>query len=494
MNALLDSASRVDPLAQRIQAQQVRLLYAQAPLGSIASLLIAPMLTLILWDAIAHPMLLIWLTLLEITLLVRLTLTIRFQYCPNVDADPARWVTRYMHACAASGVCWGGTVILLMFSPSLIYDSFIALVLGGVLMGGVLTMTPVLNVYLAYALPLILPPIVWLLLQDDLIHATMGATGFLYLVLAIGTAHRYSQTLIHSLRLALSNSELAQSCAAAQKQTEEHCQRLAEALKQKERVSATAQRQQTLLAHASRLNTLGEMASGLVHEINQPMTAINLYAEACLTQTRNPAPQIAEIEETLEKILAQSVRASAIIQKIRRFARQGKPQYARVRIHELLEEIADFLNLEARHHAIQINYDASPELPPVMADGLQIQQVILNLVRNAIDAMSESSGERIIDITARSEQEVVEVAVCDTGPGLNPDVVGQLLNPFFTTKPNGLGLGLPISQTIISAHGGRLWAASNPGAGATFHFTLPVARRSDHPESPAFSIALSEQG
>ena len=482
-----------DPLTRRIHAQQVRLLYAQAPLGSIASLLIAPMLTLILWEVIPHPVLLIWLTLLEATLLIRLTLTVAFRRCPQVDDDPARWATLYMRACAASGVCWGATVILLTLSPSLVYDSLIALVLGGVLMGGVLTMTPVLNAYLAYALPLILPPVLWLLLQDDLIRATMGATGLLYLVLAVGTAHRYHQILTQSLRLALTNSELAQSCAAAQKQAEDHCRRLAEALKQEERIAATAQRQQTLLAHASRLNTLGEMASGLVHEINQPMTAIHLYTEACLTQTRSPAPELAQIRETLEKIMAQSTRASAIIQKIRRFARQGKPQYAQVRIHELLEEIADFLNLEARHHAIRISYDAPPELPPVLADGLQVQQVILNLVRNAIDAMSDSPGARIIVITARSDQEVVEIAVRDTGPGLNPDAVSQLLNPFFTTKPDGLGLGLSISQTIVAAHSGRLWATTAPGTGAIFHFTLPVARRPDLPERPTLSVAISAQ-
>jgi signal transduction histidine kinase len=478
-----------DPLTRRIHAQQVRLLYAQAPLGFIPSLLIAPLLTLILWEVIAHPVLLIWLALLEITLLIRIALTIAFHRCPQVDDDPARWATRYMVACAASGLCWGGTVILLTLSPSLVYDSLIALVLGGVLMGGVLTLTPVLNAYLAYALPLILPPVLWLLLQDDLIRATMGATGLLYLLLAMGTAHRYHQTLTQSLRLALNNGELAQSFAVAKGQAEDHQRQLANALEQEQRISATAQQQQTLLAHASRLNTLGEMASGLVHEINQPITAINLYTEACLARLRNHAPEPAEIQEALEKIAAQSARASAIIQKIRGFAHQGKPQYSRVRVRELLDEIADFLNLEARRYAIRISYEASPELPLVLADGLQVQQVILNLVRNAIDAMCDSPGTRAIIITARSDQDMVEIAVRDTGPGLEPDAVSQLLHPFFTTKPNGLGLGLPISQTIVEAHGGRLWATPNPGTGVTFHFTLPLASGADLPERAAWSVA-----
>ncbi|HOW76890.1 MAG TPA: ATP-binding protein [Candidatus Competibacteraceae bacterium] len=483
-----------DSLDRRIHAQQVCLLYAQAPMGFIPSVLIAPILTLILWDVIPHQVLLIWLALLETTLLIRIALTVAFQRCPPVDHDPVRWATRYIIACAASGVCWGGTVILLILSPSLVYDTLIALIIGGVLMGGVLTMTPVLNAYLAYALPLVLPPVLWLLLQDDLIRTTMGVTGILYLLLAVGTAHRYHQTLTQSLRLALSNGELAQSFAVAKEQAEDHYQRLVEALAQEERLSATAQKQQTLLAHASRLNTLGEMASGLVHEINQPITAINLYTEAGLARLRNQASAPAELRETLEKIAAQSARASAIIQKIRSFARQGKPQYAQVHVHELLDEIADFLNLEVRRHAIRISYDASPELPLVLADGLQVQQIILNLVRNAIDAMSTGQRDaRIIVISARSDQKVVEIAVKDTGTGLDPDTVSQLLHPFFTTKPNGLGLGLPISQTIVEAHGGRLWATANSGAGATFHFTLPTASCADHSEYPVLSATINEQ-
>lgn len=632
-------------MAQRIYAHQVRLLYDQAPLGSIASLLIAPMLTLILWEAIPHPVLLIWLALLETTLVIRLGLTIAFQRCANANNHPARWANRYMSACAASGVCWGATVILLILSPSLVYDSLIALVLGGVLMGGVLTMTPVLNVYLAYALPLVAPSVLWLLLQDDLIRTAMGAAGLLYLLLAVGAAHRYHQTLTQALRLALNNGELAQSFAAAQQQAEENHRRLAqqqEALKdsvdamrelyrvvstpaprlermqailamgcrrfglpigilariegehyeivqaqtpngeihpgqvfalgdtycrdtlraqgplgfehaatgaqrhhpcyrkfrleaylgvpmqvggmlygtlnfsafqphstpftnvdreliqlmaqwmssalEQERMSATAQRQQTLLAHASRLNTLGEMASALVHEINQPITAINLYTEACLARLRHQPLESTEIRATLEKIAAQSGRTSAIIQKIRRFARQGKPQYARVRLSELLDEIADFLNLEAHRHAMHISYAVPPELPPVLADGLQVQQVILNLVRNAIDAMSGSQGARIIVISARPDREVVEVSVQDSGPGLEPGVVGQLLHPFFTTKPNGLGLGLSISQSIIEAHGGRLWATPNAGCGVTFHLTLPLAQGVHSTERAAQSV------
>jgi signal transduction histidine kinase len=635
------AAPATDGTVRQIRAQQVRLLYQQAPLGAIASLLVAPILVLATWNALPRPALLTWLALLEMAVLVRLGLAVAFhRRRDRGDTAIERWAVGYACACAASGICWGGCVVLLALSPSLVYDTFIALVLGGALMGGVLTMTPVLAAYVAYALPLALPPLLWLLAHDDPLRCTMGATGVLYLLLALGAAHRQYHTLAQSLRLGLENlgvarafarekekaeainRQLADQQAALQDSVEAMrelyrvistprrqasdpiqamlamgCQRFGMAIGilghvsgeryevaqtiapggeiargdvfaladtycrdtlrargplgfehasaglwrqhpcyrkfgleaylgvpvrvgdqvygtlnfsdfklrpapfttvdreliqlmaqwvggalEQERMAEATQRQQTLLAHASRLNTLGEMASGLVHEINQPVTAITLYAETGLTRLRNQPSNLTEARETLEKIAAQSARASAIIQRIRRFARQGKPHHAVVRVRDLLDETADFLNLEARRHAVRITYDAAPDLPPVLADPLQIQQVILNLVRNAVDAMGAGQGSRAITLHARPDRETVEIAVQDTGPGLDPELMNQLLTPFFTTKPDGLGLGLPISQAIVEAHGGRLWATPNQGPGVTFHFTLPVATRAAAPE------------
>jgi signal transduction histidine kinase len=234
------------------------------------------------------------------------------------------------------------------------------------------------------------------------------------------------------------------------------------------------------------------MASGLVHEINQPITAINLYAEAGLTRVRNNALGPAEARETLEKITAQTARTHAIIQRIRHFARQGKPHYTMVRINDLFEDITDFLKLEARRHQVDLRYDIARELPPARADALQVQQVILNLVRNAMDAMNDDAEleTRTLTISARVEARGVEIAVQDSGPGLPPDARDQLLRPFFTTKPDGLGLGLSISQSIVEAHGGRLWATPNAGRGVTFHFTLPIAAPVTIPEPAAEALPL----
>jgi signal transduction histidine kinase len=245
---------------------------------------------------------------------------------------------------------------------------------------------------------------------------------------------------------------------------------------EQERMATAAQRQQALLAHASRLNTLGEMASGLVHEINQPVTAITLYTEACLARLRRGDIDPEETRDLVEKIASQSTRANAIIQHIRRFARQGKPQYTVNPVGEMLTEISDFLELETRRHGVRIGYDIAPDLPAALADRLQVQLVVCNLVRNAVDATAASTSLRLVTILARAAEAQIEIAVCDSGPGLKPEEMEQLMHPFFTTKPEGLGLGLPISQSIVEAHGGRLWATVNlDSPGMTFHFTLPVA-------------------
>lgn len=634
MNTCIPPERAVAVLDPRTESERVRLLYAQAPLGIIASLLIAPLLVLVLWPVAPRSILVVWLLALEVTVLARLALTRAFQRCPDADDHPGRWANRYAWACAASGVGWGSCVILLMLSPSPVYDAFIALMLGGVLMGGAFTLSPVFSVYVAYALPLTLPPVLWLMLRDDPLRVVMGVSGLLYLLLALGTAQRFHQTLTRSLRLAAENLYLAQSFAEAREQAEDTSRHLADqeaalrdsvdAMRQlyevistprrttrdpiqalltmgcqrfgldigilshiegeryevvqviapagalaqgavfalsdtyccetlrasgplgftqaatdaqrqhpcyrqfgleaylgvtvrvgsavygtlnfssvrprptpftpvdyeliqlmaqwvggaleQERMVAAAQRQQSLLAHASRLTLLGEMASGLAHEINQPIAAIALYAEAGLNRMP-PALAPDPARDLLEKIAAQSDRANAIIQRMRCFARQGKPQYATVRVQAVIEDVADFLHLEARRCAVELDYDLAADLPPILADPLQVQQVILNLAHNAIEAMSAAVGleTRRLEIKAGATVEGVEIAVRDSGPGLKPEALAQWRHSFFTTKPEGLGLGLAISQSIVEAHGGRLWATANPDSGVTFHFTLRVA-------------------
>ena len=246
---------------------------------------------------------------------------------------------------------------------------------------------------------------------------------------------------------------------------------------EQDQMAATAQRQQMLLSHASRLHSLGEMAAGLVHEINQPLTAMALYAEAGLDQSRCQALDPDQAREVLEKILGQSARATALVQRIRHFARQSRPDYVTVQINTILADLADFLRLETRRHRVELHCVIAPALPPVRADVLQVQQVVLNLVHNALEAMSGATGasKSLILISAQVVDAEVRVAVRDHGSGLAAGALEAFPRSFFTTKPSGLGLGLAISQSIIEAHGGRLWATANPDSpGTTFWFTLPI--------------------
>jgi len=265
-----------DSFAQIVYREQVQLLYAQAPRGAVASLLVAPLLVLVAWNALPHPVLVIWLILLETTLLIRLALTIAFRRRPEpcADADMERWARRYTWACAASGVCWGGCALLLALSPSLVYDTFIALMLGGVLMGGVFTLAPVLNTYVGYALPLALPSMLWLLLHGDLLRAIMGITGVLYILLALITAYRYNDVLIRSLRLAHEKSELARSCIAAKQQVEDSHRQLAD---QQAALMDSISAMRTLYAaisiprrHADEQIQAGRTAEGCFPQIAKP--------------------------------------------------------------------------------------------------------------------------------------------------------------------------------------------------------------------------------
>jgi two-component system sensor kinase FixL len=231
------------------------------------------------------------------------------------------------------------------------------------------------------------------------------------------------------------------------------------------------------LTQFSRFSTMGEMAAGLAHEINQPLAAIATYAQACQRLLAQPAPDMSDVVDALEQINLQALRAGEVIRRLRDFVRNREVKRETIDCHRLLEELRPLAATDARHHDVRLRIDCVADLPEVQADSIQLQQVLLNLVRNAIDAVSgEPRERREVTITAaRGAEGDVEFAVLDRGPGLTPESVERLFTPFFTTKAGGTGLGLAISRSIVRAHGGRLWHAPNEGGGARFHFTLPVA-------------------
>ena len=238
-----------------------------------------------------------------------------------------------------------------------------------------------------------------------------------------------------------------------------------------------ARQLQERLTHFARLSTMGEMAAGLAHEINQPLSAIATYAQACQRLLRMPVPEIDDVLAALEQVNNQALRAGEVIRRLRNFVKNREVKREPVDCSRLLQDLRTLADTDARLHNIRLRIDAEQALPTVYADPIQLQQVVLNLVRNAIDAMADAPVERreVLLQTRRSGDGEVEITVADHGCGLVPEATEHLFNPFFTTKAGGTGLGLAISRSIVRAHGGRLWHTPNEECGARFHFTLPVS-------------------
>jgi two-component system, LuxR family, sensor kinase FixL len=229
------------------------------------------------------------------------------------------------------------------------------------------------------------------------------------------------------------------------------------------------------MMHVSRLATIGEMASGIAHEINQPLAAITNYAQASVRLLNSPALDMADIREALQEISAQAQRAGDIIRRMRSLARHNDTERVQVSANALIQEISDLLQADARAHDAQLTLKLQPDLPCFSGDRVQIQHVLLNLMRNALEAIDENPlGQREVVLgTTRTANGDVELFVQDNGPGLTQAAVDRLSEPFFTTKPNGTGLGLAISNTIMRAHAGEFGYRPNLPRGACFYLHLP---------------------
>jgi two-component system sensor kinase FixL len=234
---------------------------------------------------------------------------------------------------------------------------------------------------------------------------------------------------------------------------------------------------QAELLHVTRLSAMGEMASALAHELNQPLTAIMNYVQAGQRLLGAAAePDRARIQALLSKAVDQAARAGQIIARLRQFMTKGETERTVEQINRVVEEASAMALVGATLKGIDVHLRLAEDAPPVMVDKVQIHQVITNLIRNGIDAMAATADRRLVISTARRGSGEVEVTVADTGSGLAEEVVPRLFQPFVTTKPDGVGIGLSICRTIIDAHEGQIWATANPGGGTVFHFTMPVAR------------------
>ena len=231
------------------------------------------------------------------------------------------------------------------------------------------------------------------------------------------------------------------------------------------------------LAHVARVGTVTHLSSSLAHELNQPLTSILLNARAGQLMLQGGKADLRELQAILEDISSDDLRAAAIVERARHLLKRTRAELADVSLDAVVREVGAVVRSEATKRQIGVESTVPPDLPLVRADRVQLSQVLLNLVLNAMDAVRDARpGERRITISAKSDAAAVEVAVADSGPGISPDLMPRIFDAFVTTKPTGLGIGLAVSRTIIQAHGGHLWAENDPDrGGAIFRFTLQTA-------------------
>jgi len=235
---------------------------------------------------------------------------------------------------------------------------------------------------------------------------------------------------------------------------------------------------QTELLHASRLSVMGQMASTMAHELNQPLTAVTNYLEAGrhLISLGTVAPE--RVADLMEKAVAQAQRAGEVIRQLRQFVSKGETERRSQNLNQLVEEALALGLVGARQSGVRVALELDYDLPPGIVDPVQIQQVVLNLVRNAIEAMEEVESRELM-IATRAIEDEIEVSVADTGPGIAPELADRLFQPFVTTKKTGMGLGLSICREIVEAHHGRLTVAARPTGGTIFRLTLPMANQDE---------------
>ncbi len=237
---------------------------------------------------------------------------------------------------------------------------------------------------------------------------------------------------------------------------------------------------QVELAHMSRFTAMGEMASTLAHELNQPLTAVATYLNGCRRlleragQGDKPA-DMAMLRDGMERATEQALRAGQIIRRLREFVSRGETERRLESLPKLVEEASALALIGVRESGVRVSFAFDRDCPVVLADKVQVQQVLLNLIRNAMEAMAATTRRELLIATALVPEGMVRVSVTDTGSGIAPDILAQLFRPFVTSKPQGMGVGLSVSRTIIEAHGGRLWAEPNPEGGTIFSFTLRAA-------------------
>lgn len=271
------------------------------------------------------------------------------------------------------------------------------------------------------------------------------------------------------------NSALAEAREKLERRVAERTRKLTEEIAERRRMHDEVQRHRDQLAHVGRVSMIGEMATSLAHELNQPLAVVSGCAQFCLNSLRSGTGSREKLLDAMEQSAEQAERATQIIRRVRDFIHKEEPRDERIDVNDAIRDIAALLHSDAHAHRVEVELDLVDSVLPVNADPIQLQQVVLNLAHNGIEAMRDTEAKaRRLGIRTRAHPNgTIEVVVRDHGHGISAESEERLFDPFYTTKPQGLGLGLSISRSIIESHGGRLWVATDRKDGAAFHFTLP---------------------
>jgi C4-dicarboxylate-specific signal transduction histidine kinase len=237
---------------------------------------------------------------------------------------------------------------------------------------------------------------------------------------------------------------------------------------------STGEASQDCLTHTNRIAVIGQLSASIAHEVSQPIAATLINAEAAIEELSNPSPDVEQVRRAIERVLSESRRAASVLSAIHALAQKAPPQRDHCQLNEVIREVLELTHGEALDHSVAVATQLADPLPSVWGDRVQLQQVVLNLVINAIEAMcSVADGPRQLEICTASDATRVSVSVRDTGIGLNPRVIGRLFQAFYTTKAGGLGVGLSICRQIIANHRGSIRAIPSNGRGSTFRFSVP---------------------
>lgn len=380
-------------------------------------------------------------------------------------------VWRYAISVGFVGVALGASLVLQRFFPYPFLFLFFAAVMASAWVGG--TSAGLFSVFVSTLAVdyFFVPPFHSLALD-----ATDSAYFFGFVACALVASWVSATKRKSEEELREARDQLEIRVAERTAQLEKSNKDLRKTMRDHDEAQAALRQTQTHLAHLARALTMGELTSSIAHEMNQPLTAVVTHGHACLEWLSADPPDYAKARQTVESIIRDGTRAGNVLAKIRAIFSKQEQAADILDMNEVISELMAFLRDEAERQSVTVRTELAPNLPLIKGDRVQLQQVVLNLMMNAIDAMHGVEGgmkDLMIRTWERSDSEIV-ISVEDSGVGLSPDLLAKMFDPFFTTKPQGIGMGLPISRTIIEAHAGKLVGAARTNGGAVFQFTLPL--------------------